>query len=132
MSLYLTRYLNLTFGRSKCESSSPLKRAQGEIFAVADMGMYKEVKEHMVTIPIVVRTGAAAVSVLLAKYTFTAGGNRLDSEIYVFPYQNYLVKVRSTRPMSPTGKNKPVDRLLSEIALLFSKGSIISLPKVVS
>jgi len=111
--------------------AAELKRAKGEIRAVADLGRYQDLKEIKTPEQIVLGSGDAKITALFAKYTFAVGDDDLDSEIYVFPYRNYLVKIRSTRPMSRDGKNAEVDRLLVEIARLFSKGSIVSLPKSV-
>jgi len=54
------------------------------------------------------------------RYDLAARGNKLHSEIYLFPYQGYFVKIRATRTKA-NEKSADFATLLSEIDALFLK-----------
>ena len=98
-----------------------LNNAKSEIQKVADMGYYqnvKEVKNDMVTLG-----GASGkVKALRVLYNFSASGQNLTSEIYMFSHQNRFIKIRATRPRDKDENgNKAVAKLLAEIDAMFSK-----------
>jgi hypothetical protein len=94
-----------------------MNRAKSDIQAAVNAGMYENAKLlRSETISFGGPDGR--VKSLYAGYDLTARGNQLHSEIYLFPYQNYFVKIRATRPKSLATSEAVVD-LLKELDMLF-------------
>lgn len=96
-----------------------MKRAKSDINAAVDQGMYqnaKALKSETTTIG----GSTGGVKALYASYDLTARGNALHSEIYIFPYQNYFIKIRATRPKT-YAKSAAIDSLLAELDTVFLK-----------
>ena len=94
-----------------------MNRAKGDIQAAVNAGMYENAK---VLKSETINFGGpnGRVKALYASYDLAARGNQLHSEIYLFPYQNYFVKIRATRPRS-LANSEAVAELLSELDILF-------------
>ena len=76
-----------------------LEGAAGAIRQVASMGVYSDVKEGK-TETIVLGGAQGKVKVLRTQFALTRGEQKMNSEIYVFPYKNNIVKLRVTRSAS--------------------------------
>ena len=94
-----------------------MNRAKGDIQAAVNAGMYESAKALRSE---TINFGGAngRVKALYASYDLAARGNQLHSEIYLFPYQNYFVKIRATRPKS-LATSEAVADLLAELDILF-------------
>jgi hypothetical protein len=98
-----------------------MDRAIGEIDAVTEMGAYESSKK-ISSGEVTIGTGTDAVKALHTRYLIVARGTDLDSDIYVLPYENHIIKVRATRRKADDGeKNEVFEGLMNEIARLFSK-----------
>ena len=94
--------------------------AREAIKTVADAGMYTDLKESKSDTAAIGATGK--VKALHVQMTFKARGAPLNSEIYVFPYKGYIVKIRATRPAAvDKTRDESYARLLAAIDELFSK-----------
>ena len=94
-----------------------MNRAKGDIQAAVNAGIYENAKSvRSETINFGGPNGR--VKTLYASYDLAARGNQLHSEIYLFPYQNYFVKIRATRPKA-SAANPAVVELLTELDILF-------------
>ncbi len=107
------------------ELSGPVKdeleMAKAAIKSAGEQGIYKDVKE-LKTEKIVLGGSAGKVNVLRSKFTLSRDGNKLASEIYVFPYRNNIIKLRVTRPVSAGAEgDASFAKLLSEMDAVFSK-----------
>ncbi len=96
-----------------------VKMAQAGILAFVERGSYesaKEVKNETVTLG----GTKGKVQSLHVLYALRAGGRDLDSRIYLFPYNNYFIKIRMT---GPPMKEPSADMitLFEALDLLFSK-----------
>lgn len=87
---------------------------------VAEMGYYSNLK--------VAKTDTASVGgangkvkALHALLTFEAGGTKFNSEVYVFPYKNHVVKLRISRPATLPADSETYLKLLMAIDGVFSK-----------
>lgn len=96
-----------------------VKNAQSQINAIVDAGAYESAKV-MKDETVVLGGAKGKIKALLVQYTLRVRGRDLDSRIYLFPYNNYFIKIRMT--------GLPVDQdstemlaLLEAIDLLFSK-----------
>lgn len=107
------------------ELSGPVKEememAKAAIKSAGEQGVYNDVKE-LKTEKIVLGGTAGKVNVLRSRFTLSRDGNKLASEIYVFPYKNNIIKLRVTRPLAAGAEgDASFAKLLSEIDTLFSK-----------
>jgi hypothetical protein len=94
-----------------------MNRAKSDIQAAVNAGMYETAKVlRSETINFGGPNGR--VKTLYASYDLAARGNQLHSEIYLFPYQNYFVKIRATRPKA-SASSRAVMELLTELDILF-------------
>ncbi|HJS52606.1 MAG TPA: hypothetical protein VJ781_11950 [Pyrinomonadaceae bacterium] len=94
-----------------------MNRAKSDIQAAVNAGIYENAKVlRSETINFGGPNGR--VKSLYASYDLSARGNQLHSEIYLFPYQNYFVKIRATRPKS-LATSEAVADLLTELDVLF-------------
>ncbi|MEO7673585.1 MAG: hypothetical protein ABIU09_05855 [Pyrinomonadaceae bacterium] len=100
---------------------SEIERAKAEIYAVAEMGVYSDVKEEKSD---TTKIGGASgkIDTLRKVLSYKSRGAAQHSEIYIFPFEAHFVKVRATRPKS-LGKEaeEAVTKLLAEIETLFLK-----------
>ena len=100
--------------------AAQMRQAKAEINAAVDAGLYSsatEVSSSTVTLGGV----EGKVQSLHSLYVIKVKERELDSEIYVFPYENYFIKLRATRPKGPDGpKNEAIEALLKELDKLFS------------
>lgn len=98
-----------------------IERAKNEIEQIGKMGVYKDVKEIKND---TVRLGGTGgkVKALRSVYSFKVQGAAVDSEIYLFGYNNNFIKIRATRPASADGaENKVLMSLLAEIDKIFAR-----------
>ncbi len=107
------------------ELSGPVKDelelAKVAIKAAGEQGVYDNVKE-LKTEKILLGGAAGKVNVLRSRFTFSREGNKLASEIYVFPYRNNIIKLRVTRPaLAGAEGDSSLAKLLSDIDTLFSE-----------
>lgn len=97
-----------------------MRQAKTEIQAITEAGYYDsatEVRSSTVTLG----GQDGNVKALYSLYLIIVEGRELDSEIYLFAYENYFVKLRATRPKGMDGpKNDLVGTLLLEMDRLFS------------
>lgn len=98
-----------------------IERAKSEIFQIGKMGLYQGVKE--VKFETVTLGGAKGkVKSLRSLLYFKIKGEEMDSEIYLFTYNNNFIKIRATRPKSDNGaENKAFMNLLAEIDKVFAQ-----------
>jgi hypothetical protein len=96
-----------------------IERAKAEIDAVAEMGVYSDVKvEKDETTQVGGRSGK--IETLHKVISMKARGNAVHSEIFVFPFEGNFVKIRATRPkLSGKDAEEAVARLLGEIDAMF-------------
>jgi hypothetical protein len=96
-------------------------KVKAEIKAVAEMGVYenlKEIKNDTVTLG----ETSGKIKALHALYNFSVKGQNLTSEIYIFGHENRFIKIRATRPRDKNESgDKLVTELLKEIDAYFSK-----------
>ena len=98
-----------------------MDQAKSDIKQYGKLGYYEDVKE-INSGTVMVGGLSGRVKALNSSFNFTVKGRAVDSEIYLFGYQNNFVKIRATRPQSETAaENKAMTTLLSEIDKLFSK-----------
>ena len=94
-----------------------MNRAKSDIQAAVDSGKYESAK--MLRYETVKFGGTrGGVQALFASYDLSISGIPLHSEIYLFPYQNYFVKIRATRPKAYATSGVVVD-LLAKLGVLF-------------
>lgn len=97
-----------------------IDRAKFEIYQVEIMGKYKDVKElKSETVNLGGLTGK--VESLHSLFSFTAGKDKLTSDIFLFGYQNHFIKIRATRMFEKEGtENQMLISLLKALDKLFS------------
>ena len=94
--------------------------AKNALRTVAEAGIYsnlKIVKSETAT----VGGATGKVKALRAVLSFEAGGNKLNSELFVFPYKGHVVKLRISRPAALAMDAESYTRLLSALDNLFSR-----------
>lgn len=96
-----------------------MDRAKSDIKAAVDAGAYESAK-LIKSEPITLGGTTGSLKVLYTGFDLAARGNKLHSEIYLFPYQNYFVKIRATRAKA-NEKSPDFAALLAEIDALFLK-----------
>lgn len=98
-----------------------IENAGNEIKQSGELGYYddvKKVKDDTITLG----GTDGKIKALYSLYNFKIRGQKVDSEIYLFGYNNSFVKIRATRPASKNGvSNDALNDLLKEIDELFSK-----------
>lgn len=96
-----------------------LASAKAEIKTVAEMGVYKNVKEVKSNVKTLAKTGGK-IAVAHAAYTLEARGTKLNSSIYIFPFKNNFIKLRITSPMETDESfDTDMDALLAALDRLF-------------
>ena len=99
---------------------SEMENAKSEIQKFGEAGYYDDVKKVKDDIITLGGTGGN-VKALYSLFNFKVRGEKVDSEIYLFGYNNNFVKIRATRPMGKNGaSNDEVNALFKEIDKLFS------------
>lgn len=96
-----------------------MDRAKNDIKAAVDAGAYESAKLRK-SESITLGGIAGNLKILYTSFDLVARGNKLHSEIYLFPYQNYFVKIRATRTKA-NEKSPAITALFSEIDALFLK-----------
>ena len=99
--------------------TSQMDQAKSDIKQYGKLGYYENVKE-INNGTVMVGGLSGKVKALHSSFNFTIKGRDVDSEIYLFGYQNNFVKIRATRPQSE-GDNKALTTLLSKIDAMFAK-----------
>lgn len=97
-----------------------LAKATKELFAMQELGYYKDVKETK-NETVTIGGTSGKVKAVHAEYTFTSQGNKMNSETYIFPYKNHFVKFRISRPAAAAveAAKSDVASLLQELDELF-------------
>jgi len=96
-----------------------IEQAKSEIDAMAEMGVYSDVKVEKDE-KTKVGGKAGKIDTLHKVLSFKARGNQLHSEIYIFPFEGNFVKIRATRPKAGgPADEEAVVRLLAEIEAMF-------------
>ncbi len=100
---------------------SEIERAKNDIIQSGKAGYYENVKE--IKSDTVTLGGAnGEIKALHSLFNFTLRGREVDSEIYLFGYQNNFIKIRATRPKAKNNaENKVFTSFLAEIDKLFSE-----------
>lgn len=97
-----------------------LEGAKGAIFQLAEVGIYKDVKE-IKNETVMLGGKSGKVQSLHSNFTFKAKGTPLVSEIFLFGKQNKFIKIRATRAKEQeTSGQAAMDILLSELDKFFS------------
>lgn len=98
-----------------------LERAKSDIFAAERAGYYTDVEE-VKSDTAIVGGQKGKVKALRALFTLTARGMEMNSEIYIFPYENNFIKIRATHPKSSIIAIPEEDliKLLFEIDSMFA------------
>lgn len=97
-----------------------LASAKEEIKMVAEMGVYKNVKETKSNVKTLAKTGGK-VAVVHAAFTLEARGTKLNSSIYVFPFKNHFIKLRITSPIeNDESFDADLDALLTALDKMFA------------
>lgn len=102
---------------------SEIKKAENDIKASGEAGYYQDVK--VITNATIILGGSGGTrKALYTLLSFKVRGADVDSEIYLFGYQNNFIKIRATRPKGKNGAdNQDVNKLLLEIGKIFSGNS---------
>ncbi len=100
---------------------SQMEQAKGDIKQAGKLGYYEDVKE--VKSETVTLGGASGkIKALHSVFTFGIRGQTINSEIYLFGYQNNFIKIRASRPIQKNETEKEaLTIILTEIDALFSK-----------
>lgn len=98
-----------------------IRKAENDIKMYGDEGYYQDVK--LIKNETVTLGGASgSTRALYSLFSFKVRDIEVDSEIYLFGYQNQFIKFRTTRQKGPKGPDNPeVNRLLSELGKMFAK-----------
>lgn len=96
-----------------------VKMTQAGILMFVERGSYESAKE-LKNETVALGGANGKVKSLHVLYALRAGGRDLDSHIYLFPYNNYFIKIRMT---GPPAKEPSADTvaLFEALDLLFSK-----------
>jgi hypothetical protein len=98
-----------------------LEGAADAIRTVARMGIYSEVKEGK-TETVLLGGNQGKVKVLTTNFTLIRGDQKMNSEIYLLPYRNNIVKLRVTRSASATADmNSSFAKLMLALDGLFAQ-----------
>jgi len=99
-----------------------LKGAKEAIQTAVSMGAYSDAKEGK-SETVTLGGDGGKVKSLKASFTLTTrGGQKTNSDIYVFPYKNNFVKLRVTRFISPgTEADTSFAKLMTALDNLFSR-----------
>jgi hypothetical protein len=94
--------------------------AKDALKTVADAGIYTNLKT-VKSETAFVGGASGKVKALRALLSFEARGMKLNSEIFVFPYKEHVVKLRVSRPATLDAVTASYSTLLAAIDGLFSK-----------
>jgi predicted secreted protein len=95
-----------------------MKNAREDVKAIVEQGAYQSATEGKVQ-TLAVGGPSGKVKSLHTEFTLKSNGNEFDSETYIFPYNDYFIKIRVTRPKA-VGKTEKLQELMKEIDQLFS------------
>ena len=97
------------------------KKAENDIKAYGEAGYYQDVK-LVKNETITLGGSGGAVKALYTLFSFKVRGAEVDSEIYLFGFQNNFIKIRATRAKGKNGAdNEEVKKLLTEIGKIFTQ-----------
>jgi len=98
-----------------------IKKAENDIKAYGEAGYYQDVK-LIKSGSVTLGGGGGTGQALYSLFSFKVRGAEVDSEIYLFGYQNNIIKIRTTRAKGQNGPDNPeVNKLLAEIGKMFVK-----------
>ena len=97
-----------------------MKKAKAELQAAVDAGVYESAAAGK-TESITVAKEKGIVKTLYTPLKIKARGNLLNSEIYIFPYNNYFIKIRATHRTQDAAASSEFAGLREALDLLFSK-----------
>lgn len=100
---------------------SQIDQAKSDIKKAEEMGVYEDVKElKNDTVTLGGVTGK--VKALHSVFSFSLKGREVNSEIYLFGYNNNFIKIRASRPKQTVDEDiTAMATLLSEIDKIFAK-----------
>ena len=93
-------------------------KAREEIKAIVEQGAYDSSTEGKIE-TVTIGGPAGKIKSLHTEFTIKAKGNEFDSETYIFPYNNYFIKFRITRPKA-VGRTEALQELMKALDALFS------------
>jgi hypothetical protein len=97
-----------------------MKKAKSELQAAVEAGLYESADAGK-TETITIARDKGMVKALYTPLKLKARGNLLNSEIFIFPYNNYFIKIRATH-RTPEGAASPdFASLRQALDLLFLK-----------
>lgn len=98
-----------------------LEAAKAGLYGAAEQGIYTNLKGSK-TETIVLGGPKGKISSLYSHFTMAREGEKVRSDIYLFPYKNNFIKLRVTRPaITDKAMDNSFANLLYEIDTLFSK-----------
>lgn len=113
---------NAGFERIPNELTGPVNdqmlKAREEIKAIVKQGAYDSSTEGKIE-TVTFGGSAGKIKSLHTEFTIKAKGNDFDSETYIFPYNDYFIKFRITRPKA-VGKTEQLQELMKALDALFS------------
>lgn len=92
--------------------------AREEVKAIVEQGRYDSATEGKIE-TVTIGGPAGKIRSLHTEFTIKANGNEFDSETYIFPYNNYFIKFRVTRPKA-VGKTIELQELMKALDSVFS------------
>lgn len=100
-----------------------LDKAKNDIIQAGKAGYYENVKELKNDTVNLGGTSGKTKS-LRSLFSFNLRGQDVNSEVYLFSYENNFIKIRATRPKTDgNSENKVFTKFLGEIDKLFTGGS---------
>lgn len=97
-----------------------MKKARSELKAAVEAGLYESADAGN-TESITIAKNKGAVKALYTPLKIRARGNTLTSEIFIFPYNNYFIKIRATHRSPEAASGSEFVSLREALDLLFSK-----------
>ena len=92
--------------------------ARREIKVIVDQGRYDSATEGKIE-TVTIGGPSGKIKSLHTEFTIKANGNEFESETYIFPYNNYFIKYRITRPKA-VGKTEELQELMKALDAVFS------------
>jgi hypothetical protein len=96
-----------------------MKKAKTELQAAVDAGLY-EAADAGKTESITIAKEKGLVKTLYTPLKIKARGNQLHSEIFIFPYNNYFIKIRATHRNQEAATAEDFVALRAALDLLFA------------
>ena len=97
-----------------------MKKAKNELQAAVEAGLYESADAGK-TESITIAKSNGAVKALYTPLKIKARGNSLTSEIFIFPYNNYFIKIRATHRTPEDAASSDFLSLREALDRLFSK-----------